>query len=553
MIEKYECPDCSKTIEWDDQREDEYIQCPHCESKLKSPSASTYKVGRMIGDYEIIKRLGIGGMGEVYLAEQKSMMRPVALKVLQQNLVEDQSYLERFYREVRTLAQIEHPNVVKAIETGYIEEEGICYFSMRYIEGQDLKRRLDNEGTMPEEDALNVIMHVGLALQYVWDKYKLIHRDIKPANIIVTEEGEVKLMDLGISKSMQDKTRADLTMAGMMVGSPYYVSPEQAKAEKDLDFRADMYSLGASFYHMLTGKLPFDNDNTMAIIASHLTDKVPDPRKISPKISVKSVKIIHRMMEKSKEDRYPTWDDALNDIEDAIKALSRADVRKTTTLQPAVVLRNMQTTGTLPTVGKSQKFSKKIKKNPQPAKKTGSIKSKSSPLGIFISNLYVRFVILVMVLFLTFVAFFTVIKKGIQEKRNREAARKMNQALNYISNMPKDKQGFRKAYSMLLNVKQTGNQKYIEKANLEIEKLKENAFRHRERTKQELANKTLIELKNRSYQLEQAGRYGEAINIWKRYRRRGAYADILTDDINKAILYLENKIQENTSEHGDID
>ena len=555
MIEKYECPECAETIEWDDQREDEYIQCPHCQSRLKSPYSSTFKAGMIIGDYEIIRRLGIGGMGEVYLAEQKSMMRPVALKVLQKSLVEDHSYLERFYREVRTLAQIEHPNVVKAIETGYIEEESICYFSMRYVEGQDLKKRLDADGKIPEIDALNVIMHVGLALQYVWDKYQLIHRDIKPANIIVTDEGEVKLMDLGISKSMKDESRADLTMAGMMVGSPYYVSPEQAKADKDLDFRADMYSLGASFYHMLTGKLPFDSENAMAIIASHLTDPVPDPRKLAPQISKKSVKIIHRMMKKSRDDRYPSWDDALDDIEDAITGLSNVDIGRTTSLQPAVDLRSMQTTGKLPSAV-SPPATADHRKKPETEGVVNQIQNSArgnSPLTGIISNLYIRFVVLVMILFLTFVAFFTVIKKGIRERHDRDAARKMNAALNYIANMPKDNHGFRQAYAMLLDVKSTGSRKYLNKADVEIDKLKENAFKHREQTKKELAGKALRELKSRSYRLESLEKYHEAAAVWKEYQRSGAFADILNDEIRKAILYLENKIRENTSEDGGID
>lgn len=552
MIEKYECPECAKTIEWDDQREDEFIQCPHCESKLRSPSAATFKAGEMIGDYEIIKRLGIGGMGEVYLAEQKSMMRPVALKVLQKNLVEDQSYLERFYREVRTLAQIEHPNVVKAIETGYEEDKGICYFSMRYIEGEDLKKRLDTEGKMPEEDALNVIMHVGLALQYVWDKYKLIHRDIKPANIIVTSELEVKLMDLGISKSMQDKNhRADLTMAGMMVGSPYYVSPEQAKADKDLDFRADMYSLGASFYHMLTGNLPFDNDNTMAIIASHLTDPVPDPRKIIPAISERSVNIIYRMMEKEKDSRYASWDDALNDIEDAIQALSAREIGRTTSMQSAVILRSMQATGQLPAAQEKEPLSAAQAGRTAIGQVSKTISN--SPLGGLISNLYIRFVVLVLILFLTFVAFFTVIKKGIREERDRMARHKMNVAMNYIATMPKDNKGFRDAYALLLEVKRTGHKKYMNQADIEIEKLKKNAFLHRERAKRQLANKALLEIKAKAYKLEQRKEFKEALQIWEDYKVKGAYADDLKQEIREAIIYYKNKIDEHSAEDGGID
>ena len=553
MIEKYECPECDESIEWDDEREDEYIQCPHCDSKLRSPVAAMFSKGTIIGDYEIIKRLGIGGMGEVYLAEQKSMMRPIALKVLHQSLVENQSYLERFYREVRTLAQIEHPNIVKAIETGYEEKEGICYFSMRYIEGEDLKKRLDSEGKIPEEDALNVIMHVGLALQYVWDKYKLIHRDIKPANIIVTEDGEVKLMDLGISKSMKENVRADLTMAGMMVGSPYYVSPEQAKAEQDLDFRADMYSLGASFYHMLTGELPFDSESTMSIIAAHLTDPVPDARKIVPGISDHSLRIIHTMMEKGKDARYSTWDDALNDIEKAINELSSVDVGKTTSLQPAVILRSMQATGQLPAAVEPATTSVAAAANAGKTAAKDVVSIIQRPLGRLFANLYIRFVILVMLLFLTFVAFFMVIKNSIAESRVREAKKRMNSAMAYITTMPKTKKGFREAYHSLMKVKQIKNIKYDQLADSELEKLNSKALRLREKAKKERINNVLRDLKNRSYKLENAGNLKSALRVWEEYQINGSYAEELKKEINDAIAYHKRKMEENATDDGGID
>ena len=554
MIEKYECPECGHKIEWDDQREDEYIICTNCDQKLKSPTAAMFSAGTRIGDYQIIKRLGVGGMGEVYLAEQKSMMRPVALKVLQKTLVADQSYLERFYREVRTLAQIEHPNIVKAIETGYEQEEEICYFSMRYIKGEDLKKRLDVDGRMPEEDALNVVMHVALALQYVWDKYQLIHRDIKPANIIVTDEGEVQLMDLGISKSMKEKTRADLTMAGMMVGSPYYVSPEQAKADKDLDFRADMYSLGASFYHMLTGQLPFDNENTMAIIASHLTDPVPNPRDIFPEISEQSVKIVHKMMEKEKDNRYATWDDALNDIEEAINQLAAKDAGKTTSLQPAVVLRNMQSTGLSASAIQPATVAKNtaISTNRQATADVVTM-IKESIIGKVLGNLYIRFVVLVLLLFLTFIAFFSVIKKSIRESRELGAKAKMNTALNYIATMPKNNQGFREAYSLLMSVKGTKSQKYVLLADDEIDKLKERWSKIHEETKKDMIRKALLNVKNRAFALENKGNLAGALKIWQDYQRIGAYRHELENDIKIAIAFLQRKINEKNPDDGGID
>ena len=548
MIEKYECPECKGRIEWDNKREDEYIQCPYCNSKLRSLVAATFSAGTIIGDYEIIKRLGIGGMGEVYLAEQKSMMRPVALKVLRKELVENQSYLERFYREVRTLAQIEHPNIVKAIEAGYEEKTGVCYFSMRYIEGEDLKKRLDSEKKIPEEDVLNIVMHVGLALQYVWDKYKLIHRDIKPANIIVTKEGEVKLMDLGISKSMKEDARADLTMAGVMVGSPYYISPEQARAEKEIDFHADMYSLGVSFYHLLTGQLPFDSESSMSIIASHLTDPVPDLKKIVPEISDHSVKIIRKMMEKSKDSRYSTWDDALNDIEEAINRLATVGVGKTTSLQSAVLLRGMQSPEQLPvTAVPSATVADKTA-----TKDAVSMILCGFPERLF-ANLYIRFITLVTLLFLTFVASFFLIKSSIAESKAREAKRRMDSAMVYISTMPKTEQGFRKAYNLLIDVKKIRNKKYDKVADDKLKQVKKSYLQLCKKAKKREVEKALRVLKSRAYELENSGDLKGALRVWEEYQTNGSYANELKTEIRDAITYHKRKVVENSTDNGRID
>ncbi|MBN1865585.1 MAG: serine/threonine protein kinase [Victivallales bacterium] len=556
MIEKYECPDCAGSIEWDDQREDEFIFCPNCNCKLRSPSAAAFKPGKKIGDYEVIRRLGVGGMGEVYLAEQKSMMRPVALKILQKSLVEDGQYLERFFAEIRMLARIEHPNVVRAIETGYLEEDGIYFFSMRYVEGEDLKKRLDSQGKMPEEDALNVIMHVGLALDYVWNKYQIIHRDIKPANIIVTPEGEVKLMDLGISKSLKDKTRADLTMAGMMVGSPYYVSPEQARAEKDIDFRADMYSLGASFYHMLTGKLPFESENAMAIIAAHITDPVPDPRTLVRGISERSVAILMRMMAKKKQDRYLSWDEAIDDIEEAINRIELRNAGKKTSLQSAVALRNIQSRGELGGSGKS--LASVPSAAGRPPMQTAPTREKPSaslpsPLAGLISNLYVRFIFLVLALFLTFVTFFTILRKWTVEEREREAVLRFDEAMGYISEMPMSRKGFREALRLLVEVKRVNIRRYNDLADEQIEGLKTKFLRHREAEKRQMAGDALKELKRKSGELETAGRFSEALDLWLAYERDGAFSKELAREIREAIVYFTRKTKEGLSRHGGID
>ncbi len=268
-----------------------------------------------VGDYFIECHLGTGGMGDVYLAKQISMKREVALKILRSDLASDSKYLERFFREVRLLAQIEHSNVVRAIEAG--KEDDVCYFSMEYVHGKDLKRQIDLGRDFGEQETLRIAAEIVSALRYAWDKHKLIHRDVKPANIILTPDREVKLMDLGISKRQSENS--EITMAGMMVGSPTYISPEQARAEKDMDFRADMYSLGATMFHMLTGRPPYDAEAPVAVISMHLSAPVPDPREFRPDISAATAALIMRMMAKNKVGRYHSWAECMDTIDSILE------------------------------------------------------------------------------------------------------------------------------------------------------------------------------------------------------------------------------------------
>ena len=528
MIEQYVCPSCEKSIDWDDSSCEEFVICPSCSNQFKSPNAPMFLKGTVVGDYVIEKRLGIGGMGEVYLAEQKSMLRPVALKVLQPELVEDNSYLERFYREVRTLAQIQHPNIVNAIETG--RQDQICFFSMSYIKGNDLKHRLDNQGAMSEIDALYVILNVAGALKYVWERHKIIHRDIKPANIILTDEHEVKLMDLGISKVVTDDKSGDLTMAGMMVGSPYYISPEQARAEQDIDWRADMYSLGATFYHMIVGELPFDAENAMGIIAAHLSKQIPDPRNKNPKITDRSANIIGQMMQKNKNDRFHSWDDAIEETERAIAELSGNGAE--TTILTAVPKTEL----------------KKEKKPPlkkQLAKSDTIEKVKETVHKTLIGNLYIRFVILVTLLFITFLSFFKVAKESIHEEKIKKVKIKIEHYNQAKSEKINTKTGRTELYAMLANIKKSDIKKARTWADKELKTLQKNAFLQKEQRDNYNIQKDLNKLKSRSYDLEKKREIKKALQVWREYAKNGAFANELQDEIQKAIDYLTHKRRKN--------
>ena len=268
---------------------------------------------REVGDYELLHLLGVGGMGEVFLARQKSVDRQVAVKILLPALGNNQNYLKRFFSEVRHLAKIDHPGVVRAIEAGV--DKNVCYFSMMYAVGNDVKRLLSAKGPFSEKQALNIVKMVAEALDYAWQRHQMIHRDIKPANIMVCDDGQIKLLDLGISKFIDEKDEdKEATKRGMMVGSPYYMSPEQSRGEA-VDFRSDIYSLGATLYMMLTGKPPFDGESTMAVISQHCSSPVPDPRLVQPSISHATVLLINRMMAKSPEQRFGSWQELIREVE----------------------------------------------------------------------------------------------------------------------------------------------------------------------------------------------------------------------------------------------
>ena len=263
-----------------------------------------------IGDYVIESQIGSGGMGLIYKAKQISMHRIVALKVLRDNLVSNQKYLDRFFREVRLLASMEHPNMVRVYEGG--NDRGNVWFSMEYVQGDDLNLYLMRRTfKFSEYQARYIARRVAAALEYAWNYQRIIHRDVKPANIMLTKSGEIKLLDLGISKKLDDDPNAlgHTTADGLLVGSPTYMSPEQVSAGKDIDFRTDMYSLGITLYHILAGKAPYDGTSVVDVITQHFSAPIPDIREVRPDISRRFANIIKKMMAKQKEDRFASWED----------------------------------------------------------------------------------------------------------------------------------------------------------------------------------------------------------------------------------------------------
>jgi hypothetical protein len=255
--------------------------------------------GQHLGDFEILEHIGQGGMGAVFKARQTSLHRLVALKTLKPFVSDDPEYVARFRQEAVAAAALSHPNLVQVYAAG--EAEGIHYFAMEYIEGESAQARLERKGRLDALEAIAIGSHVSAALEHGWRKAALIHRDIKPDNIFLSEDGEVKLGDLGLAKSAGQTM--GLTMTGASMGTPHYISPEQADGKKDIDLRADIYSLGCTLYHMLSGEPPYKGESAMAVMLKHVSAPVPDLRGVWPECPAELAAVVMKMMQKQPAER----------------------------------------------------------------------------------------------------------------------------------------------------------------------------------------------------------------------------------------------------------
>ena len=260
--------------------------------------------GREIGKYVIVKRIGKGGMGEIYLARHKTLGTYRALKVLPKEMQEDNAkFYERFIREAKLASEIRHPNVVAVMDIETDTSFGFSYIVMEYIDGGSLRRILKSNKNLPEEQSVVIVEAIASALRAA-EEHNIVHRDIKPDNIMFTKQGEIKLADLGIAKN--DEEDNELTKTNVMIGTPAYLPPEQVQDAKTVDGRADIYSLGATFYEMLTGQHPYPGKTTYEILHKLFSDPVPDPRKINPGISAASAAIVMKMLAKDAKERFQT-------------------------------------------------------------------------------------------------------------------------------------------------------------------------------------------------------------------------------------------------------
>jgi serine/threonine protein kinase len=261
-----------------------------------------------LGDFRVIKIIGEGGMGTVYEAVQTKLDRRVALKVLARRLAKDPTFLERFHREAKAAAAINHPNLVQVYDIG--EDGGAHFFAMEYVEGENLSQRIKRDGRLDVPEALEIIEKVADALQEAHAQ-SIIHRDVKPENILITTGGRVKLADLGLAKILAEDT--SVTMTGVGMGSPFYMAPEQAEDASHVDHRADIYSLGITFLTLLSGRRPFEGTSPFAIVRAHQTQPLPTGIDLGISLAKPVENLIQRLAAKKPEDRFQSYAEILTE------------------------------------------------------------------------------------------------------------------------------------------------------------------------------------------------------------------------------------------------
>ncbi|MCA8925583.1 MAG: serine/threonine protein kinase, partial [Planctomycetes bacterium] len=275
-----------------------------------------------IAGYELMGLIGEGNMGRVYKARQKSLDRLVALKLLNDVLTRDPTYVERFMQEARAAARFQHPNVVSVIDQGVCPRTGIQFIAFELINGESAQVVMERRGKLPEEEALRIALGIAEALACA-SQHGIVHRDVKPDNILIGRDGIAKLADLGLAKArdprpdltgpMEDSADS-LSGSGMVVGTPHYMAPEQALG-LEVDIRADLYSLGVSLFYLVTGSFPFECPTALGLMTRHINEDVPDVRSFNPEVSGATAALIEGLCMRDRDARYPSPSMVASDIE----------------------------------------------------------------------------------------------------------------------------------------------------------------------------------------------------------------------------------------------
>lgn len=268
--------------------------------------------GDRLGHYELLEYVGGGGMGRVLRARDTRLGRLVAMKVLLPEQAADQETLLRFHNEAQSTARLDHPNIVRVFHMG--EDQGLHYIAFELVEGLNVRRLVEQKGRLPLAEAVGYTLQVAQALEHAASR-QVVHRDIKPSNVLITPEGQVKLIDLGLARMQQDAPGgADLTASGVTLGTFDYISPEQARDPRTADVRSDMYSLGCTFFYMLTGRPPFPEGTVLQKLLQHQGDQPPDVRELRPELPPEVSRILQKMLAKEPKDRYAEPGQLVDDL-----------------------------------------------------------------------------------------------------------------------------------------------------------------------------------------------------------------------------------------------
>ena len=273
--------------------------------------ASLPALGELIDTFLIEEAIGVGGMGAVFRALDTKLDRQVALKLLPPDQASDSEIVPRFYQEGRSAAQLDHENIARVYSIG--QDGPYHYIAFEYIEGETVRQRVETSGSLPVADAVNIALQIAHALVHASVR-GVVHRDIKPSNIIITPAGRAKLVDMGLARRFERGGDHGLTQSGMTLGTFDYISPEQARDPRDVDVRSDLYSLGCTLFHMLTGRPPFPGGTVLQKLIQHQEEAPADVRTLNPAVPVELAGIITKLMAKDRDRRYQTPEHLVRDL-----------------------------------------------------------------------------------------------------------------------------------------------------------------------------------------------------------------------------------------------
>lgn len=267
--------------------------------------------GLVLGNYLVLDEVGQGSTGMVFRARHRRMTRIVALKMIPPAMLQNETAARRFHREVEAMSRVSHPNIVTAFDAG--EDKGACFLILEYVDGYDLSVPLKKGRPLPVESAVDYILQAAHGLAHAHEM-GIVHRDIKPANLLLGRDGVVKILDMGLAR-IDDASGTNLTQTGSVMGTVDYMPPEQTMDSKAVDHRADIYSLGCTMYHLLTGKPIYDSESLVGKIIAHREQEIPSLRAARPEIPARLDEIFQRMVAKKPDDRYQSMQDVVDDLE----------------------------------------------------------------------------------------------------------------------------------------------------------------------------------------------------------------------------------------------